>query len=285
MKKALIPLAMMIATSQANAQDEEKRYSLTLTDPDAPMYLEVDMHNGSVSVTGYDGKTVEILATMSPLSENDEREARKLRRKAKRDDDDKPRQRNMDGLKPVKNVVFNLEIKESNNRVEIENELSLYHVDVEVKVPRNASVDAELYRGKGITLKDLNGELELQTFKGDIVAHNISGPIVAETHTDDIVVTFSSLSEKSPSSLTTYSGDVDITLEGSIATSLHVKNFQGEILSGLDAPFAASEIVNRKDKGNRQQISIGGQVSAQVNGGGQDLSINTYNGDVYLRKP
>lgn len=294
MTKFALALLLLLAPGMSLAQSVEKKYSLELTDPNQPMSLEVEMRNGSVSVEGYSGKNVEITATITPLSqkelEADEGNHRrhkqniKYRYKSKDHGEPEKKTRSKTGLKSVRNATMNLEIEESDNEVEISSEFSTSRIDLVVKVPSTSALEVELYKGGDVIVSNLSGPIEIETWQGDIVARQISGPIVAETHSRTIEVEFASLSKENPSSLTTYSGDIDITLGNKLAAKVNVQNYQGEILSGLDEEFVTTESVKRNKKGNKQEIVVGGQVSAVVNGGGQELSLITYSGDVYVRK-
>lgn len=294
MTKFTLALLLLLAPGMSLAQSVEKKYSLELTDPNQPMSLDVEMRNGSVSVEGYSGKSVEITAVITPLSqkelEADEnhhgRHKTRVRTRHYNGGQPEPekKSRSRDGLKSVKNASMNLEIEESDNEVEITSEFSTSRIDLLVKVPVNSVLEVELYKGGDVMVSNLSGPIEIETWQGDIIAKKISGPIVAETHSRTIEVEFASLSKDNPSSLTTYSGDIDITLAKKVAAKVNVQNYQGEVLSGLDEDFVASESVKRNKKGNKQEIVVGGQVSALVNGGGQELSLITYSGDVYVRK-
>lgn len=294
MKKFTLALLLSLAPAVSMAQNIEKRYSLELTEPDKPMSLEVEMRNGSVSVEGYSGKTVEITAVISPLSEKEQKALNRNRRQEKAyrsaavnsHEPEKPsKERSKAGLKSVKNSSMSLEIEESDNEVEINSEYASSHIALQVKVPQSASVEVELYRGGDVNVSNISGPIEIETWQGDILAKQVSGPIVAETHSRSIEVEFTSLSDANPSSLTTYSGDIDITLGNKVAAKVNVQNYQGEILSGLNEEFVTTESVRRNKKGNKQEIVVGGQVTAVVNGGKQDLSLITYSGNVYVRKP
>ena len=292
MTKYTLALLLSLAPLIASAQSIEKQYSLQLTEPDKPMSLDVEMRNGSVSIEGYSGKTVEITAIISPLSKDELAEINQNRRswephksRNKGGQQEPPKKRSKEGLKSVKNSSLSLEIEESDNEVEITSEFASSRIDLQVKVPRSATLEVQLYRGGDVNVSNLSGPIEIETWRGDIIAKKISGPIVAETHDRSIEVEFSSLSDANPSSLTTYSGDIDITLGNKVAAKVNVQNYQGEILSGLDEEFVATESVKRNKKGNKQEIVVGGQVSATVNGGSQELSLITYSGDVYVRKP
>lgn len=278
-------LLLSLLSPLAIADSANKSYSIELSKPNEPMVLAVEMFNGSITVEGYNGKTVEISAAFSDLSGDELSQVQKEQgRRHHGNESDTRRKRSIKGLKPIKNSMMQLEIEESDNEVEISSDQSTKRIDLIVKVPKSAMVGVELYRGGNITINNITGPLELESWKGNIIANNIQGPIVAETHQTDIVATFAQLNPKHPSSLVTHSGHIDISLASKIAARINVQSYQGEIYSGLTEAFKSTVEVKQNKKGKRQQIRVGGQMSADVNGGGQSISLTTYSGDIYIRK-
>jgi len=192
--------------------------------------------------------------------------------------------RSSEGLKSVKNQSVNLEIEENNNSVEIASMAMNQYVQLTLMVPYNTSVESEVFQGGGIEVSDIRGELELQAYQGGVYAKNVSGPIVAETQMDDVVIELSEFNSSTPTSLTSHLGNIDITIDSSVSANINVQTFQGEIFSGLDTEFVAVDQVNKNDKKRKQKIVLGGTMQAKVNGGGQDLSLSTYMGNLYIRK-
>lgn len=169
------------------------------------------------------------------------------------------------------------------NYHEISSEYSTQNVILHIKVPKRTRLDIELYKGGDVEINNISGAIEAEAFKGSIIANGVSGPMVAETHNTDIVVSFDVLNQQNPTSLTSHSGNIDISINKNTSAKINVQSYKGEILSGLATEFFASEDVQRKNKGGKQKIVIGGMMSAEVNGGGQDITLATYNGNVYVR--
>ncbi|NQZ09868.1 MAG: hypothetical protein HRT35_22175, partial [Algicola sp.] len=69
-----------------------------------------------------------------------------------------------------------------------------------------------------------------------------------------------------------------------VKAKIAVQTYKGEIYSGIEQAFTANEEVKHQRKRNGQEITIGGLMSAKVNGGGQTLTINTYKGNIYVRQ-
>lgn len=298
MKKLISIFLSFLILSHANANVQNKRYELELTNPDKPMSLSVDMRNGSIDVEGYDGKTVEIVASFTPLSKEDLMDQNKSRKHSQREstrqqarqqtsrtngEPEEKQPRSKEGLKVVNNQLMNLEIREKNNRVRINSEHSTFFTSVTVRVPSTANIEIELYQGGEIKVANVSGSVELESWRANVTAHSISGPIVAETHQSDIEVVFSSFNGEHPTSLTTYSGDIDVTVAKSMAANMNVQNYQGQILSGIEEAFITNESVQQSEGSKSKEIIIGGQMTAKLNGGGQEVSLITYSGDVYIR--
>lgn len=284
-KVTLVLLLSLVPVFTIAAAQQEKQYSLELSEPEKTMRLNVELRNGNVIVEGYQGRTVEIMAKINPLSESELKEVGSHRREKPHINQKVKKSREKSGLKSINNISHSLEIQEYNNRVSINSERSSNQIDLIVKVPMSAQVEVSIYRGNEVRVNNIKGPIEIETWKGDIYANNISGPIVAETHQYAIEVVFSEFSDKSPSSLTTYGGDIDVTMPKKAAAKINVQNYQGEILSGLDSEFVATETIKRNKKGSKQEIIVGGQMTADINGGGQHITLTTYSGDILLRKP
>jgi len=282
MKKTLtLPLTLvaLLAGSMQVANAAEKSYSLPLSKPGEPVSIEIEVYRGSVTLVGYKGDTIEISAKTSTFAGKD-KDLKKVKDKMNKNNSS----RSTKGLKSVKSQSMRLEIEEKNNEVEITSEVSNQHIDLVIKVPQRSSVEVELYKGGDINIDGINGGLELESYEGMIIANNISGPIVAETARTDIVVNFSNFSKISPSSLTSHIGNVDMTLAKKVAANVNVQTYQGEIFSGLDKDFVVVDEIKKNSKGKKQEIVLGGIMQAKVNGGGQELSLISYSGNLYIRK-
>lgn len=283
-----LTLILILLAKGAAAQTIEKNYSLELTSPDQPVVLDISLYYGSATVIGYEGKTVEITAKLQPLTDaqkkNQKRWGHNNRQHYQGNGKTKKPMRSTEGLKPVQNVAFNLEIEEHNNVVEIDSGPSNHTLNLLVKVPNTASMELEIYDGEKVEISNILGSVEVETWRGEIIANNISGPVVAETHNSDIVVDFSAYNDQSPSSFTSHNGDIDLTFESSAVATIQIQNYQGEVLSGLDVAFEPIDKLNEDKRGNKKKIKIGAQLEGKLNGGGQQITLNTYGGNVYLRK-
>jgi len=260
----------------------EQNYSLPLSKPGEATSLIAEVHTGTVSVSGYDGETIEITARVKDVDPEDMEKVK--RSKPPRQAGPEKKAPSTEGLKAVKSRMMKLEIEEEDNEVYITSQYSTQHVVLDIKVPRRADLGIEVYKGGNISISNISGSIEASAYQGGITANKVSGPIVAETYNTDIVVNFDSFNKENPTSLTSHKGNIDITLNKQVAAKVNVQSYQGEIYSGLDSEFVAIENVERSNENGKQSIEIASVMSTKVNGGGQDITLTTYSGNVYIRK-
>lgn len=279
---------LLLPNSVMAQQTQDKVYEFPVSDTTSPVMLEFDIHNGKIVIQGTETDTVSVIAKSRPLNEAEMANIKQHRRTYNSNihsDSNTTSIRSREGLTPVRSVAMNIKLEQRGNRIEVESQNMTTYVELVINVPTMTNVEGNLYRGESISVSDVSGYLELSSWKGEINAERIKGPIVAETHQSSIVVTFSEFSDASPSSLNTHSGDIDITVATNMAANINVQNFQGEVLSGLSVPFEATEQVKRDERDDRRSVEIGGQMTARLNSGGQELTLITYSGGVYVRKP
>lgn len=281
-KITLLFASIMLPALIQSAYALERTYSLPLSKPGEPATLNAEIHTGAIFIEGYDGTEVKVSAKIEEFTDTDAHKPHRQHDNYRRVNKSKPR--SAEGLKSVKNNMMQLSIEEEDNEIDISSEYSTQKVVLHIQVPKTTRLDIELYQGGDLEINNIAGAIEASAFKGNIIANDVSGPMVAETHSTDIVVSFDKLAQENPTSLTTHSGNIDISVSKNTSARINVQNYKGEILSGLATDFVVSEDATRVNKDGKQKIVIGGMMSAEVNGGGQDITLATYNGNVYVRR-
>lgn len=149
-----------------------------------------------------------------------------------------------------------------------------------IRVPKNASVMYEEtnWTGGDLSIADLDGEIELKLNNGNATLTNITGPLVANTTSSDMIVKFSNLNQSKPSAISTVAGTVDIHLPANTKANFKLKTIQGEIYSDFDMNIA------RDGKSNLPRVSGGNNIEGRTNGGGVEMNLYTISGDMYIRK-
>lgn len=291
MKKSMIRVPIMLLASalwtlSAISAERNVNHSLELSDPSQPAMIDISLMNGKIRVEGYKGKKVEISATVKDLKKIksnhwDEKVAHEVEKEmSKHGSKTKP---SIKGLKRVQKTNVNIEIEEYRNKVSIESHNIKDSIELVLKVPFNSSLELGVNRGEGIQINNVHGNIELESVLGPIIVKGVRGSIVAESSRSDMTIIFDEFNLAKPSSLTVHRGNIDVTLPKKASALIDVKNYEGEIYSGIDAVFKNNDKVEKGKSKGHQQITIGGSMQAKMNAGKQKLLLNTYRGDMFIR--
>jgi DUF4097 and DUF4098 domain-containing protein YvlB len=265
MKKVLLIIVLMSGVVSGFGQNSGE-FPVPISDPAKRGKLKVDIHYGSVFIKGSPRKDVLVRYT--------ELDDRKVKNSAEKD-----------GLKRIGGGSLDLEVSEKDNYVVVESSSWTNRMKVEVEVPVGFDVKASSYNDGDIFVENIQGEVEITSYNGEIEAHKISGSVVASTYNGEIKVTFDKVTEGVPMSYSTYNGDIDITYPANLKATFKMKTGQGEILSGFDMTLIKTGPIQKKDSGSgTYKVTVDEWVKGEVNGGGAEISMRNYNGDVIIRK-
>jgi len=290
MKKIiLLALFIMVTTSAYIAAPVSKDYSLKLSSPGEPVEVEVNLYYGAITVEGYDGEVVEINAEFVELdkvsksdhSDEEDMKSEVVETELNKNTKKKGRQgRSTEGLKRVTNNSIRLQIEEDDNEIDISSDMKNRLVKLHLRVPKRSALELSIYRGEDINISSIDGNIELSNYSGSIIASDISGPIVAETYRGEIIVDFNHFNDSNPTSFAAHNGSIDVSIPGKTKARVEVKTYRGEIFSGLESKFTPED----EQSQNNNQIVIGGLMAAEMNGGGQKITMSTFGGNIYIRK-
>ena len=157
--------------------------------------------------------------------------------------------------------------------------------DLELRVPCRCDLTLRAISGD-IELRDVGGQIDLQTKSGDIAGENVRGELRVHTVSGDIELSGSCLS-----SLTvgTVSGDSLIESPLDVEGEYHVRSVSGNV--HLRIPEDQSCTVRGKSLSggfkcdlphelDHQGRGKRGKWEARINGGGPELRVDTISGDV-----
>ncbi len=132
-----------------------------------------------------------------------------------------------------------------------------------------------------IEVNGFSGELEVSMLNEGIDLEKVTGPMTIHTINGNIDIDFKSLNQKSPSSITSINGEVNITIPSSTAVDLKLSTMHGEIYTDCDIEFES-----KSDNKESHLTMIGGhsKTNGKLNGGGVELTLSSINGSIYLRK-
>ena len=286
--KVLMMMLVMVCGGSVFAQNNNGEFVVPFSNPAAAGKLVVDIKTGSVVVKGTARKDVLVKYTSEKYEDNDRDEDND-------DDRHKPKghvnvnvdngRKGKEGLKKISGGAMDLEASEYQNTVKITSDNWNESMTVIVEVPSTIDMRVKTYNDGDLDVSNITGVLELINYNGAITAKGISGTVVAETYNGDIKIVYDKLTPDSPLSYVNYNGDIDLTFPSTLKASVTMKTTQGDIYSGLDGQIQKSTpVIKNESKGGATKVKIDDWVKMDINGGGAEITLKSYNGDIILRK-
>lgn len=265
MKKNLIVLVLILGSAAVMAQTSGD-FTVPFSDPNKRGHVRAHINVGSIIIKGTARKDV-LVKYSAP------------ERKSRKPDESK------DGLKRISGGSMDLEVTENNNMIKIGSSSWNNPLNLEIEVPVGVDLKVHTYNDGILTIQNIQGDLELSNYNGEIYAYNISGSVVATSYNGEIRATFDKVKDGAPMSFSTYNGNVDLTYPGSVKASLKLKTNQGEIYTGFDVSLSKSGPIQKKDeRSGTYKVIVDDWVKGDINGGGPEYMVKTYNGDIFVRK-
>lgn len=273
---ALFILAILL-TGNLFAQ----QITVSLSDPGKSYKLDLHLLDGSIKVTGYEGKDiiVDVQADSSGKSGNGRTN---FNFNNKGEDGGNGGMRKINGGNSI-----DLSATERNNNVNISSGFARKAVTVVVKVPVTAGSEYKIgtVNNGDIVINNLNGTLEINNVNGEIVCTNISGSVVANTVNGKVQVTFKSIDANAAMAFSTLNGNVDVTLPGDTKANLKLKSDRGDVFTDFEMAVDQSKPKTTvKNEGNMHRIEIEDWVHGTINGGGSEIMMKNMQGNIYVRK-
>ena len=191
------------------------------------------------------------------------------------------------GLKQISGSTSGLEIEERDNVVTVGTESLKAATDLVIQVPRASSVEIRSNMDGEIVVEGIGGEIDINNINGPVTLRNVSGNTLVHTVNGDITAVLSRVAGDKPLSFSSMHGDLDVSLPADVKASLKMKTEQGEIYSDFDMTVGRkagrSEAAEKGEPG-KFHITFDKSLLGTVNGGGPEISFNTFAGDIYIRK-
>lgn len=282
-KNHLIVFATLFAcllaapASAARRDVEESRTleeELRFAGPSAANLLVVDNVFGSIRVTAHDGDAVRMVA----------REVVRARSAA-----DLARARDEAGLAvdaggATIRLVVDGPFRGREGRINWHGDLGYeLHYDFEIQVPRRTRLELRTINDGDVVVDGVEGDFDVANVNGAIEMSRVAGHGKARTVNGGLDVTFTRRPQ-GECDFATVNGDVDVTFPADLAADLRFKTFNGDVYTEFDyVPVAVARPAPVRRGGSTVWKSLG--PGARVGGGGPEISFDTLNGNVYIRKP
>lgn len=267
--------------SPASAPPDAQRIVVPLSDPARTGTVRVRLIQGSVSVKVGTSRDVVVESSGARLE----------RPRPGRD------ARPTDGLRRL-NQPFGASVDEDTNVVTVSTRPQ-DNGRLSIEVPARTNLQVSVVNGGGVVIEGVEGEIEVSNVNGPVTLTNVAGSVVAHSVNGDVVATLRQIGS-SPAAFTSLNGEVDVTLPASTKATLQLRSEQGDVYTDFElqtTPAPASgraatrpradldRDARRRDvaKG-KYRLDVDKAVYGTINGGGTEVELRTYNGDVYLRR-
>ena len=306
----------------AQAKEEAPdRAVVPLSNPAKPAKVEVSVMRGSITIKAYEGKDIIVearvrekalltglagialpampdipVAVPAPApSAQTRRLAGQYERardlfgelyggdKQRREDKEKK----IAGMKQLGGSSSGLSIEEADNVVEISTQSWKAATDLVIQVPVTTSLEVRSTMDGVVVVEGVSGEIDINNINGPVTLTNVSGNTLVHAVNGDITVVMNRVAADKPMSFSTMTGDIDVTLPADIKANLKMKTDQGEIYTDFDMTVgrkATRAEESEKTEAGKYRITFDKSLLGLVNGGGPEISFNTFSGDIYIRK-
>ena len=273
MKKLAMSLILMIPCSFLLAQNEYK----TEMNNSPKSEIEIQVGSNNVRIIGHDKNEIIITTDFSgkyvdePIQQKKETPDRAA------------------GLKPISvsasdNTGIGLVVEKHDNYFSVlkisqnarKNSYTFYIPD-KAKLMIN-DIHAEV--NTTYNIENYKGEMEINALNSQVKMKNISGPVVANSTNGNVEIVYSKMTPEKPNSILSVNGFVDITLPKDAAADLQLHTVNGEAYTDWDIEVDKDASAALPIIGNMNMFNLEGTI----NGGGIPISIQSVNGDIYLRK-
>ena len=130
------------------------------------------------------------------------------------------------------------------------------------------------------SIENYKGEIEIMALNSQITMKNISGPVIANATNGNVEIIFSKLTPNKPNSILSVNGYVDVSLPKDVSADLQLHTVNGEAYTDWEIDVDKDASVALPVIADMNMFNIEGTI----NGGGSPISIQSVNGDIYLRK-
>ncbi len=266
LKTKLYILAFLCSMIAMGQEGEVHEISLThVGDPGKLMWNVID---GSIKVEGYDGDKVLVMA------------------KGRFKNKSKQNKKERDGLRRIDENSLSYTIEERNNTVYISYSPGKSIIDMEVKVPRNFSLDLKTINRGEIIVDNVDGTHEVSNTNGPITMTNVGGSVIADALNKDLIISFKTIHSDTDMMFSSLNGDIDITFPTSLKATINARSDYGNVYTDFDIKMETKKsktTTKGTNTSNVYKVKREKGIYGSINGGGADMTFKTLNGDILIR--
>jgi len=197
------------------------------------------------------------------------------------------KQKKIAGMKQLSGSSSGLEIEEEANVVQVRTDSWKAATDLTIQVPAATSLEISSSMDGAIVIEGVGGEIEINNINGPVTLRNVAGNTLVHTVNGNIDAALARIAGDKPLSFSSMTGDIDVTLPADVKANIKMKSDQGEIYTDFDMDMtrqASRTEGAEKTEAGKYRITFDKSLLGVVNGGGREISFNTFSGNIYIRK-
>jgi hypothetical protein len=267
LSSSLAGAALLTLCGAVNAQEKTGTLRVPFSDASRPGVLHVGIIAGSIIVKA--GESKEVLVEARGRNENSG---------------------NAPGNGGLRHLTQQpaLNIEEQNNRMVIGSPNSNRPVDLEIQVPARTSLELSTVNDGNINVDGVEGELEISNVNGSITLTGVKGSVVAHTVNGKVIASLKGVTPQKPMAFSTLNGNVDVSFPASLKANLRLRTDNGDVFTDFNLQVRnepdAPVVEDTRRSGGRYQVKVNKVIYGAVNGGGPEIEVRTFNGNLFVRK-
>jgi hypothetical protein len=258
-------------------KEEEIRKTLKFADVSRPGEVVVDNIFGPVTVEGYDGKDV-VLVARKTIHAKDADAVAKAEAEVKLDIAEEGRTVDIYVDGPFRDHEGSRRRFRSWREPGYE-----VHYAFQVKVPFRTDLAVSTVTGGDVEVRNVEGEFDVHNVNGKVRMSGIAGSGEAATVNGELAVGF----RRAPAGacgFKTVNGDVVVTLPPDASADFRLKTFHGEAYSDFAVTSLPPRPAVREEKKGTFVFKSDRSVGVRVGQGGFEIALDTLNGDILIKK-
>jgi DUF4097 and DUF4098 domain-containing protein YvlB len=190
-------------------------------------------------------------------------------------------------MRRIPNRSLGLVVEEEHNEMRIGSSMPNKAVMLTVQVPTRTSLKLSTVNDGDIIVERVDGDIEVNNVNGGVTLTNVSGTVVAHALNETLKASLVRVSDK-PMSFSSLNGDLEITLPASLKADVRMETNNGEMYTDFPIDMQPATVTSKtaddRGKGGKYRLEIDKAMVGKINGGGPEIRLKTFNGDIKLHK-
>jgi DUF4097 and DUF4098 domain-containing protein YvlB len=161
-------------------------------------------------------------------------------------------------------------------------ELCDYTFDYVIKVPMSINLLVSTVNEGDVEIESLKGSIVANNVNGSIKLANISREATASTINGNVDITYTKNPEKA-CRFYTLNGDINAWFQKGLSANMSFESFNGELFTNVPRLESLPVAIERKETEKGTKFKVNGN-RFKVGDGGVVLDFETFNGDVFVKE-